>query len=265
MAAVLNSFPASEIRIPDPLRPPRPPHGDGTTTLLEERLPFTVRLVRTEHELAKAVAIRHAAYARHLPEFAEQLRQPELSDFSDECAVLLAESRLDGSPLGTIRIQTNRRDPLPLEQSVDLPDWLRQSNAAEAARLGVAEGMAGHLVKTMLFKAFYLYCLNSGIDWMVIAGRSPIDRQYQRLLFQDVFPGQGYVPLRHVSNLPHRIMCFDVATAEARWARAKHPLYKFMVQTRHPDLMLDQAEPDDSVMARVHAPASGGAAVRLPQ
>ena len=265
MAAVINSFPASDIRIPDPLRPSFSSHAEGATILSEERLPFTVRLVRTEHELAKAVAIRHAAYARHLPEFAEQLRQPELSDFSDDCAVLLAESRLDGSPLGTIRIQTNRRDPLPLEQSVDLPDWLRQSNAAEAARLGVAEGMAGHLVKTMLFKAFYLYCLDSGIDWMVIAGRSPIDRQYQRLLFQDVFPGQGYVPLRHVSNLPHRIMCFDVATAEARWARAKHPLYKFMVQTRHPDLMLDQAESDDSVMARVHAPASRGAAARLPQ
>jgi hypothetical protein len=265
MAAVINSFPASEIRMSGTLPPTFPAHDDGVMVMSEERLPFTVRLVRTEHELAKAVAVRHAAYARHLPEFAEQLRQPELSDFSDECAVLLAESRLDGSPLGTIRIHTNRRDPLPLEQSVELPDWLRHGNSAEAARLGVTEGMAGHLVKTVLFKAFYLYCLNSGIDWMVIAGRSPIDRQYQRLLFQDVFPGQGYVPLRHVSNLPHRIMCFDVATAEARWARAGHPLYKFMVQTQHPDLMLDQPGPGVGHIEPATQASSLGAVARLPQ
>jgi len=265
MAAVINSFPASEIRMAHPLRQSTPSDSDGVMIMLEERLPFTVRLVRTEHELAKAVAIRHAAYARHLPEFAEQLRQPELADFSEECEVLLAESRLDGSPLGTIRIHTNRRDPLPLEQSVALPDWLCQGNSAEAARLGVAEGMAGHLVKTVLFKAFYLYCLNSGIDWMVIAGRSPIDRQYQRLLFQDVFPGQGYVPLRHVSNLPHRIMCFDVASAEARWAHAGHPLYKFMVQTQHPDLMLDPCGPEHLPLDPVPTGSRSGVVARLPQ
>lgn len=265
MAAVIHSFPASEIRMPSPHREPFPWHSDGARVMEEERLPFTVRLVRTEHELAQAVAVRHAAYARHLPAFAEQLRQPELSDFNDECAVLLAESRVDGSPLGTMRIHTNRRDPLPLEQSVELPAWLCQGNSAEAARLGVADGITGNLVKTVLFKAFYLYCLNAGIDWMVIAGRSPIDRQYQRLLFQDVFPGQGYVPLRHVSNLPHRIMCFDVANAEARWARAGHPLYKFMVQTRHPDLMLDQSGPETSNVTPLTAGARAGVVARLPQ
>lgn len=233
MAAVLQPlFLNSDICLP---ASPEPGPGEAAAS---ERLPFTVRLVRTEHELAKAVAVRHAAYARHLPDFAEQLRQPELADFSADCAVLLAESRLDGSALGSMRIQTNRSEPLPLEQSVQLPDWLRQRRTAEAARLGVAEGQAGHLVKTVLFKAFYLYCLQAGIDWMVIAGRAPIDRQYQRLLFREVFPGQGFVPLRHVSNLPHRIMCFEVATAEARWAAVRHPLYRFMVQTRHPDLML---------------------------
>lgn len=87
----------------------------------EERLPFTIRLVRDPADLRKAIAIRHAAYARHVPALAETLRAPEHSDAQDGVVVLLAESKLDGSPLGTMRIQTNQYRPLALEQSVDLP------------------------------------------------------------------------------------------------------------------------------------------------
>ena len=42
--------------------------------MTEELLPFTVRLVRDEDDLNKAVQIRHSAYARHLPDFAETLK-----------------------------------------------------------------------------------------------------------------------------------------------------------------------------------------------
>ena len=204
--------------------------------MAEEVLPFTVRLVRNENDLTKAVDIRQSAYARHLPEFAETLRVPEATDAQDGVVVLLAESKLDGSALGTMRIQTNRSSPLPLEHSVDLPDWLRVRPLAEAARLGVTDAKSGRLVKTMLFKAFFQYCQQTGVEWMVITARSPLDRQYERLLFNDVIPGMGYVPLLHVNNMPHRIMSFEVATAKARWARATHPLLDFMCNTHHPDI-----------------------------
>src|SRR3990172_226327 len=46
-----------------------------------ERLPFTVRVVRSEEALDKAVAIRQAAYARHVPAFAEKLKTPEANDY----------------------------------------------------------------------------------------------------------------------------------------------------------------------------------------
>lgn len=46
-------------------------------TMTEELLPFTVKVVSTQAELYKAVQIRHDAYARHLPEFAETLSKPE--------------------------------------------------------------------------------------------------------------------------------------------------------------------------------------------
>lgn len=207
--------------------------------LTEELLPFTVRLVRNEQDLNKAVEIRHAAYARHLPTFAETLKLAETDDVESGVVVLLAESKLDGSPLGTMRIQTNQFKPLCLEQSIELPEWLRSRSLAEATRLGVTNEKGGRLVTTVLFKAFYLYCHQIGSDWMVITARAPVDRTYDRLLFTDVFPGAGYIPIHHVGNLPHRVMSSNVDTAEERWAAAQHPLFNFAFRTHHPDIQLD--------------------------
>ena len=208
------------------------------TAMVQEVLPFTVRLVRNEKDLGKAVGIRQSAYARHLPDFAETLRVPESTDAQDGVVVLLAESKLDGSALGTMRIQTNRSSPLSLEQSIDLPNWLRVRPLAQAARLGVTDDKSGRMVKTVLFKAFFQFCQQTGIEWIVIAARAPIDRQYQRMLFTDVIAGMGFTPLLQANNIPHRIMSFEIATAKARWAEANHPLLDFMFHTHHPDIDL---------------------------
>lgn len=218
---------------------PRAYRAPIATNLPEERLPFTVRLVRTEADLNKAVKIRHAAYARHLPLFADTLKTAETDDAEKGVVVLLAESKIDGSPLGTMRIQTNEYKPLCLEQSIELPEWLRSLSLAEATRLGVTNETGGRLVTTVLFKAFYLYCHQINSDWMVITARAPVDRTYDRLLFTDVFPDAGYIPIHHVGNLPHRVMASQVDTAEERWAAAKHPLFNFAFRTHHPDIQLN--------------------------
>ena len=110
---------------------------------------------------------------------------------------------------------------------------------AEATRLGVTNQAGGRLVTTALFKAFYMYCQQIGVEWMVIAGRAPVDRMYQRMLFEDVVPGQGFVPLAHANNLPHRVMSFNVKTAFERWSAVNHPLLNFAALTHHPDISLD--------------------------
>lgn len=209
--------------------------------MAEERLPFTVRVVRSENALEKAVTIRQAAYARHVPAFAAKLGAPEPNDHDQGSVVLLAESRLDGSPVGTMRIQTNRYRDLAIAQSVELPAWLRNKSMAEATRLAVALGQAGRVVKTTLFKSFFLYCREANIDWMVIAARPPLDRQYEALMFEDLFPGQ-FIPMRHGNNIPHRVLAFDVRNAEARWNEAGHPLLDFMCHTYHPDIDLSDAD-----------------------
>lgn len=213
------------------------------TDMQMERLPFTVKLAASEEDLAKAVSIRYRAYARHVPAVAQMLTQAEPYDYEKGSVVLLAESKLDGSPLGTMRIQTNRHRRLTLEQSVELPDWLLGRSLAEATRLGVSEGRIGRIVKTVLFKAYFEYCLLADIEWMVIAARSPLDRQYEALMFKDVNPGGEFIPMSHAGNIPHRVLAFEVGTAEVRWAAAKHPLYKFIFQTRHPDISLVEEPP----------------------
>ena len=209
---------------------------DGRVPLTVERLAFEVSEIDTQDQLFKAVSIRYEAYSRHLPELARQLVAPEPHDTEPGYTVLLAENRLDRSALATMRLQTNEFEPLGLEHSIDLPPWLRNRPLVEATRLAVASNVRGRFVTLVMFKAFFQFCLERDIEWMVICARAPLDRMYESLLFRDVLPDGEYVPLRHSANIPHRPLAFNVRTAEARWRTQRHPLYGFMALTQHPDI-----------------------------
>lgn len=221
------------------------PHRDVVAfpeqaTEREERLPFTVSVVETDQALSDAFRVAQSAYQRHVPDLAHVGEAPPLQEVEPGYVVLIAKSKFDGSPIGTMKIQVNQWGRLKLEQSLKLPGWLDGCSQAGANRLGVASGPAGRMVKAALFKAFYLYCVEENIDWMVIAARRPLDKQYSALLFQDVFGPNEFIPLAHAANIPHRIMAFDVASAEERWHAARHPLHDFIFATRHPDIALAQ-------------------------
>jgi hypothetical protein len=213
-------------------------------TMTRERLPFTVRVVSNEAELAKAVSIRADAYGRHMPEFGEKLRVPEETDTEPGVIVLLAESKLDGSPLGTLRIQSNAYKSLKVEQSVSLPSWLRDRPLVEGSRLGIVSGSIGRLVKMVLIKATLMYCEQEGIDWAIVAARAPLDRQYDQMMFEDLFPERGFIPMRHGNNIPHRVLGFEIESGHQRLVDAHHPLLKFMRYTDHTDIdvRVDRAE-----------------------
>lgn len=201
-----------------------------------EYLPFRLRLVTDDASLKRAVGLRQEAYARHMPEFAAKLGEPEPSDQRDDVVVLLAESKLDGVPLSTMRIQTNARGPLMLEASLPLPAHYTGLRLAEATRLGVAGSRDGQLAKRLMFKAYFLLCLTWGVDRMVITARRPLDRQYEALTFRDVVESAGYVPMQHVGGIPHRVLDMDVPSAERVWRSIKHPMTRFVFDTDHPDL-----------------------------
>lgn len=234
---------------------------DHDVAMKEEALPFTIRVVTNIRDLEKAVRIRHAAYMRHIPGFAHELTLPENADSEQDVVVLLAESKFDGSPIGTMRIQTNVYKSLTLEQSVTLPESMRTKRLAEATRLGVTQERVGRLVTTALFKAFFLYCRQNRIDYMVIAARSPVDRQYDRLLFKDVYPEIGYVPLKHAGNIPHRIMALDVNKAEEIWVNERQPLLNFIINTFHDDInVVGTSLYQSGHMGKVNDRASSGGA-----
>jgi hypothetical protein len=199
-------------------------------------LPFTVRIVRTQEQLDQAVTIRAEAYRRHVPTLADAMNSPEDLDRSSDTIIFLAEGKSDRKPLGTIRIQTNFRTPLSIEASITLPRKFNGRPSAGVSRLAVKAGPRGRLVKLALFKALHRYCLAKQVEWILIGARSPLDKTYLDLGFVDVFEDQAARPLASASGLPHRILCFEVFTAERRWHELSHPLYLFMGERFHPDI-----------------------------
>lgn len=206
-------------------------------------LGFGLQPVASHDELLEACAVRAQAYGHHVPELMQRLSQPDALDHADGTTVFLCRDKASGLAIGTMRIQTSAHGPLWMEDSLRLPSWLAVSPRAEVTRLAVRVGV-DPLTKLCLMKASYLFCMAQQVQWMVIGARNEaLIRNYRRLGFVDALGPDQLVPLKHTGGLLHRILAFDVAGAERAWAAARHPLYSFMVQTRHDDLVVEAPEP----------------------
>lgn len=200
-----------------------------------ERLPFKIYAAGPS-ELTEIAALRADAYGHHLPEFGTRLREAEPADLQLGNVVLVARGHEDGKLLGSMRIHTNAERPLPLESSITLPDRFRGARLAEATRLCTKRQPESSLVRNALFKSFFLFGLDQLIDSLLIAGRPPLDRMYERLHFLDVFESGRFYPLKHAANLSHRIMAIETMRAEDIWEKNGHLLFDFAFRTYHPDI-----------------------------
>ena len=225
-----------------------------------ERLPFRVKIA-TADELMAVARLRAAAYGKHLPALATQLLQPEAADFELGNEVFVAVSKLDGSMLGTIRTHSNLFKPLPLEASMDLPARFQGRRLIEATRLSVLGDLQASLVRNALFKTFFQYCLSQRVDWMLAAGRRPVDRLYDTMLWRDVDGVGNLYPMAHAAGVPHRVMCMTPAEAEPIWRAAEHPLFRFAFQTVHPDLDFAGVQPLDAILQSIDASRGIGSAI----
>lgn len=197
-------------------------------------LPFRIRPAFDEDTIRRAAALRQEAYGRHLPQFSSSLNEPEPEDTAAGCALFVAESRLDDSILGSVRIHTNFFAPLPLEKSLALPPELAKARVAEGVRLSVARDRPGNMVKALLCKAYYMFCVQEGLEHFMLVGRAPLDRQYEGMGFSDVYPGQGFLPMAHIGGLPHRVLSQEVSTCMDRLLANGHPFHKIF-QTDYAD------------------------------
>ena len=217
-----------------------PPLAAGIDDAL---LPFTVRIVSTEAELAAVQALRATAYGRHLPHLKAAFGQADPLDRQPGTAIFCAEDKLTGELVGSARIQTNRRAPLQIERSVALPDAYRGRLLAEITRLTVRPGYTGP-VRLALVKASHLYCIAMQIGAVLAGSRQALLRSYRMLGFSPVFEDGRQVPLVHAGGLPHHVLVRDMVTAEADTRARNAADHAFVFRTFHPDIDLFAAVGD---------------------
>lgn len=212
-----------------------------TSAIHSENLPFRVEIASDAH-MDGVIQLRAACYGKHLPELGTRLREAEAADFDVGCEVFVATSKLDGSVLGTLRTHANIMKALPLQHSMQLPTRFRTSRMVETTRLCIKGNPLSSVVRSALFKALHHYCLEQNVDWMMAAGRRPVDRIYDSLHFQDVGVPRSFYPMAHANGVPHRVMCLDPQDVQPLWLESQHNLYRFFFETQHPDIDLSGAK-----------------------
>jgi len=198
-----------------------------------------VREVDTEDDLAKVCALRAVCYGRHAPALSEHMAQPDRIDRSPWTSIFLCEDKASGAAIGTMRVVDNARGAqLEIEEFLEVPERMAGSTRGEMTRLVVVPG-SDPLVKAALWKAGYLRCVQSRVQWLIIGARKPgLIRQYEYLGAKDMYGDQRLVPLGHGWSLPHRVFVFDVPNAVTHWYEQQHRLLRFMVETEHPDIRI---------------------------
>lgn len=211
-------------------------------SLVGNKLPFTVKVVRTESQLRRVCEVRALAYGRHIPAMGLALREPEPDDRAPGNVILIAEDKKTGVTVGTMRIHTNTHRHLPLQGYTTLPAHMQGQLLVEVCRFSVRAGYSAGQVRLALFKALYLYCHAAQAQYMVVAARKPLNEIYKSLGFK---PLQGdeehWVSLAYANDLAHSMLAFNVPLAEHLWQALRHPLYEFMRQTYHPDIQVFSA------------------------
>jgi hypothetical protein len=232
-------------------------HHSREVFMSRQSLSFTVFPARTETQLRAACRVRALSYGRHLPGIASVWDEPDQLDRDPQAVVFVATSKVTGEPLGTVRLATNALQPTQIERSASVPHSISGGLMAEVTRLAVLAGSTDPAVKLGLMKAAYLHCLAHQVRWMVIGARSDaLVRQYRRLGFTDLDDQAVEVPLAHAGGLPHRVLVFDVVSAERNWLAALHPFYQFMVGCYHPDIQIFAAPPETARPVPVEALAA---------
>ena len=207
-----------------------------------ELLPFRVEIA-SQAQMEGVLRLRAASYGKYIPELGARLRETEAADEEIGCEVFVATSKLDGSVLGSLRSHANVFNPLPVQHSLSLPPQFRRMRLLESTRLCVKDNSGSSVVRSALFKAVYLYSLSQHVDWVLATGRRPMDRLYENMQFQDVGSPGVFYPMHFSAGVPHRVMYMAPESLQPLWHASRHQLYRFFIETHHPDIDLTRAKP----------------------
>ena len=182
---------------------------------------------------------RGEAYSRHQPELVQRMSlfEPEPDDLRDDIVLVMAESHEDGQIVGSLRLSTNINTPLRFEREFDLPERFQKKALAEAGRMVTQNGPKGRMVVPALVKVAYEACFHTGIDALLLIARSPIDRMYTAMQFEDVF-GQRVITSAQ-PGVPVTLFFMDTLRFVNRLHQAGCPIHGFLAETVHPDISID--------------------------
>jgi hypothetical protein len=197
-----------------------------------------VRLARTTMQLEKIGIVRSLAYSKHLPDLPIDPYGIEAQDNDPNTINFYCEDIASENVLGSMRISVSGKESLPVQKNFLLPLTLIGCRLAEISRLVIPSSRQNRFVKALLFKALYQYCIATQIRWMIATARPPLDAEYIALDFIDLTKDTGPIPVDHVWGIDHKVLAFEVTTAERRWHKINHPLYKFMLNETHPEIQL---------------------------
>jgi hypothetical protein len=207
-----------------------------------EKLDFRIKLLRNDQRLEDAIRVRHDVFNRHHADVEggelETFNQIERKDIQAGCVLLVAESKLDNSILGSVRIETNTNRPLSIEHEVPLPESIRGRHLAILSRMSVVGGLSGKNVFFALSKAIYLYCLAKQINSALLC--CPVDslsRMYSRFGWTHLYGVSERYKLNENPKLTFSILHWHIellrgVLKEISGKRA----HDFLFEKFHPDI-----------------------------
>ena len=201
-------------------------------------LPFVVRLASAERDLLDVVSLRSQTYSRHNAPAARLVRTPEDQDLRGDGVVLVARSKLDGTAVGSVRVQTRVHRPLMVESAMQLPDEVVAGNPVELMRGSITNGIAGRMVSATFAKATFLLCNRLAFSHVIVTCREPVDLMYRAYLFDELLGGE-LIDLPYSPGARHKVLCLPMDKATERWQRHNPPLLDFMMNMEHPDIQVD--------------------------
>jgi hypothetical protein len=198
--------------------------------------PYSIRIARTALQLQTAVEVRYQAYSEKLQALASKVKQPGPLDYEHEPVVLLAESRLTGEAVGTLRLNTGP-GILGMLDDIDLPDNILGERVAFVSRMAVVGTVhERQLVRNLMQKACFQLCIAKQLNRMLLLAVEPRERLFYRCGFSDVFEdGKARHPA-FLEHFPVKALYADTYGMERHWKEQKHPLYDFLFRTFHPEI-----------------------------
>ncbi len=203
-------------------------------------LPFTILVAISEQDLIDLVSLRSQTYSRHNAPGAGRLKFFEEQDRGADAVLLLARSKLDGTAVGSVRVQTRVSRPLMVESAMQLPDEVARANPVELMRGSIRNGTAGRMVSASLAKASFLLCRQFDFSHVIVTCREPVNLMYRAYQFDELLSGE-MIDLPYSPGAKHKVLCLPMKDAPERWRSRNRPLFDFMLNTRHPDIQVDQA------------------------